>query len=215
MGTREIIIETAKDLFNEHGAANVGTNRIAAFLKISPGNLYYHFKNKEEIIRSIFPQINRATEQALMIQGDNIPPEARLVRILENWMAVVWEYRFFYGNLVQLLRNDPELQAQYIERRKMTLKFLKAAFRATASTREDRKPKLTDTEVEMLATNVWIIALNWIHFLQIDKTDEEISREDVFSGADQIFSVLSPYLDGETRASMAQELKNSRKARAR
>ncbi len=207
LGNREKIILAAKDLFNEHGAANVGTNRIAAHLGISPGNLYYHFKNKEEIIRAIFPEINLATEQALTIQQQGLPPEAQLVKIVKSWMSVVWEYRFFYGNMVQLLRNDPELQSLYVARRKLTLAFLKSAFLEASKQRHDGVPKLSDEDAKMLSINVWIIALNWIRFLQVEKSDDEITQAEITSGAFQIFAIIAPYMEAETRQAMEDELK--------
>ena len=50
VSTKEAIVITAIELFNEKGTAAVSTNRIAEAMGISPGNLYYHFRNKEEII---------------------------------------------------------------------------------------------------------------------------------------------------------------------
>ncbi len=48
-GTKARIVEASLELFNQHGERAMTTNHIAAHLGISPGNLYYHSRNKEEI----------------------------------------------------------------------------------------------------------------------------------------------------------------------
>jgi AcrR family transcriptional regulator len=67
--TRALIVETARTLFNEYGATTITTNHIARAAAISPGNLYYHFRNKEEIIRMLFRDISESFDALWMEMG--------------------------------------------------------------------------------------------------------------------------------------------------
>jgi AcrR family transcriptional regulator len=55
--TKSRILDAALALFNERGTSNVTTNHIAEALGMSPGNLYYHYRNKAEIVRGLFARI--------------------------------------------------------------------------------------------------------------------------------------------------------------
>src|SRR6266567_6576776 len=60
--TRGRILDTALALFNERGTAAVSTNLVAAEAGLSPGNLYYHFADKQEIIRALHDRYAAAHE---------------------------------------------------------------------------------------------------------------------------------------------------------
>ena len=67
------IIETSLQLFNEQGERNISTNHIANHMGISPGNLYYHFANKDEIIVQLF---KRYGNELLAYFSQNKLPES-------------------------------------------------------------------------------------------------------------------------------------------
>ena len=97
--TRELILELSLRLFNEFGEPNITTTVIAEEMNISPGNLYYHFRNKDDIVNSIFVQFEADIERILTV------PEGRRSNIEDVWLylhlmfELVWKaiWMIFYG----------------------------------------------------------------------------------------------------------------------
>lgn len=117
--TRDRIVDAAVELFNADGVGNVTTNHIAAHLGMSPGNLYYHFANKEEIVRAAFTRMN---DEAAAIWSLPEPPQrgatglpdpASLQRMIVGNLRLYATYLFFARELSVLLRADPELRKSY------------------------------------------------------------------------------------------------------
>jgi AcrR family transcriptional regulator len=115
--TRERILELSLRLFNEFGEPNVNTTLIADQMAISPGNLYYHFKNKDDIIQSIFQQFEREIEKLLAVPAE--PPAGRAPNVEDAWLflhllfELIWKYRFFYRDLNNLLINSRKLEVRF------------------------------------------------------------------------------------------------------
>ena len=72
MKTKDKIIATAINLFNHHGTKSISTNHIAKEMGISPGNLYYHFSSKNDIIRSIANKFKSDLGSVFKIHLDTI-----------------------------------------------------------------------------------------------------------------------------------------------
>ena len=96
--TRQRILDTSLAMFNLQGEPNVTTNHIADELEISPGNLYYHFRNKDDIIEQLFQRYEERMDSAL------IAPEGRLPNLEDIWLQLhlvfecIWEYRSYIVN---------------------------------------------------------------------------------------------------------------------
>ena len=78
MSNRERIIDSALSLFNARGTGAVSTNHIADAAGISPGNLYYHFNNKEAILRALFERLFTAWDETLQLPTSVTPSLADL-----------------------------------------------------------------------------------------------------------------------------------------
>jgi AcrR family transcriptional regulator len=189
--TRARILESARLLFNERGTAAVSTNHIAARTGLSPGNLYYHFADKQEIVRTLHDQYASAYEGRWQAGPDAAANLASLRANVIDGMALAWEYRFFERELVALLRADPLLrdsyQAVYRRRLEQWLEFGRRLVEQGAI-----RPPSPPRTIRDLATAIWLIAGNWLSFLEI--TGDPSDPAQVAKGAELLLAVLDPYL---------------------
>jgi len=112
MSRKEAILEAALGLFNEINTQSATTNHIAKAMGISPGNLHYHYKNREEIVRLLYKQLR--VETSLTI--DELPNTIEeLQKHEELLIQVQWKYRFFFKEMLFLFSRDPLLEKMYIK----------------------------------------------------------------------------------------------------
>ncbi len=189
--TKQRITQAAVRLFNEHGTAAVSTNHIANAAGISPGNLYYHFRNKEEIIRAVFERMNGAWARINGPPMDDASSPADLRRILDETFSLLYDYRFFYRESVALTRRDPELGRRYRQVREAGLtntEILLSNFGAGNFMREPNPP----ATLPGLAGVIWLITEFWLPFAELG--NESIGPERLREGVDFLVQVLRPYL---------------------
>ena len=115
MNTKEKIIHTSISLFNENGERAITTNHIASSLGMSPGNLYYHFKNKEDIIRHIFALYRDHLSTHFKPIDKDDDAFSHLTAYLDSLFELMWRFHFFYDNLGDILSRDTDLKQAYID----------------------------------------------------------------------------------------------------
>lgn len=194
--TRDRILEAALRLFNERGTAAVSTNHIAAETGISPGNLYYHFGDKQEIIRALHARYAAAHERRWELgqqAGENL---GALRQNVTAGMALAWEYRFFEREILALLRADPELRASYREVYERRLGEWLAFAEQLVTQGVLRRPR-PPRSLRDLVVAIWLIATNWLAFL--DVTGDADDPAQVAKGTDLVLVVLDSYLTDEAR----------------
>ena len=80
MSNRQRIIDATVELMNRNGSS-VGTTQLTEHLSISPGNLYYHFRNREEILAEVLVRLQADLDNVLVLSADEKPDARRLAEI--------------------------------------------------------------------------------------------------------------------------------------
>ena len=160
MPTRDRILNAALALFNEQGTGPVSTNHIAAAIEISPGNLYYHFRNKEDIIRALFERLFASWDETFRLPADRPPGLADLEALIAANYQVIWDYRFAYRELAALLRADAGLQARYLETRQRGYEGFVELVEAFAAAGVLARPQ-SPQELAALIELCWMVSEQW------------------------------------------------------
>lgn len=198
--TRERILELSLRLFNEFGEPNITTTVIAEEMNISPGNLYYHFRNKDDIVNSIFSSFEAEITHMLGV------PDGRRVNIEDVWLylhlmfELVWRYRFLYRDLSDLLSRNRTLELHF----KQILSYkTKVARELCEGLQREGALEATPAEIDTLATNMVVVATYWLSYEYVRNprkyTEQQAMADALARGCYQTLSQIGPYLRGETR----------------
>jgi len=196
---RDRIVETAIALFNARGVRDVTTNHIAQHLGISPGNLYYHFGNKEEIVRAIFPRIDAAIHAAIALPAAEEITADRLGAYYTAGLENLSAYRFFFADVSYLVGRDPELATLHRAQHDwLVATFVQLFHLLQRDGHMDRA--LGDADLHRIAVNAFIIWWSWLGYVRSTTPEVKLDRTISAAGALQSFLVLAPYLEPRYRA---------------
>jgi AcrR family transcriptional regulator len=193
MNTRDRILATALRLFNQSGTAAVSTNHIADALGISPGNLYYHFRNKEAIIRALFEQQFAQWDAMYSLPDDRMPSLEDMRRMVNDTFPVSWDYRFIYRELIALLRRDDELNRRWVEVRARGFDGFRQLIEVFAAAGVLRSPDDPDV-VTRLAELIWMINEFWLASVEV--SGQAVDAAQMAHGAALMRQVLAPFIIG-------------------
>lgn len=110
--TAERIATAALDLFNRYGEPNVSTTLIASELNISPGNLYYHFPAKDQLVSHLFDDY-KTHILGLLDASQDVKDVEDAWFFLHSLFELIWEHRFLYRDLNDLLSKNRHLETHF------------------------------------------------------------------------------------------------------
>lgn len=185
--TRQNIIQKAIHLFNERGVINVSIRDIANELKISPGNVSYHYKKKEKLLDSVYRfMIKRLEEMAVGNQFMN--PAKNHLHVAQGYLEHITEFRFFYQDTLEIIRSYPalaELHQQQVAQEKSIIRNL--MFMSVG--KGDLIMEPVEGVYESLAHSIWMT----LHFWLTQQIIRGKANNNLEEGLITIANLLYPY----------------------
>ena len=195
--TRERILETSLALFNRRGAPQVTTAEIAGEMSISPGNLYYHFRNKDEIVGELCAAFEARLNPLFA------DPRGRAIDVEDLWLWLhllferMGEYRFIFRDVDLFASRDRAAGARLGRLLRQGVATMVELCRGMVAA---GTMLASEREIAALAENVVLIATYWQSFARIGRAPAEGAEESAPGRAAwQVLSMVSPFLEGDAR----------------
>jgi AcrR family transcriptional regulator len=203
--TRDRILGASLDLFNDRGERNVTTNHIAQALGMSPGNLYYHFRNKGEIIFELFLRYEAEMGRLLDVPRDRAMTWQDKLGYFEVIFRSLWQYRFLHRDLEQLFAETPALRQRYSAFAAVSMRQAHAIYQGMIAA---GLVQANEEELKSLVLNLWVLSTSWTTFLHTTAAHTGnpglLSEQMLRYGIYQIICLEEPYVRGEALAHLAE-----------
>lgn len=197
--TKQRILQISLQLFNERGERAITTNHIAAELGISPGNLYYHFRNKQDIIKELMTLYQQQTIAMLALPEDRAVNANDKIRYFQVLSGQLWQYRFLHRDVYHLIENNDSFRKLYPRFAGQVMQQGQKIYQAFV---DAGLMQMTASEIEALIINIWIVLTNWTNFLYMSghlNDSNHLDEKWVWQALKQMVFLEGPYLRGESR----------------
>ncbi len=198
--TAERILEITLELFNRFGEPNVSTTLISAELGISPGNLYYHYPAKDELINSLFDRYEKSLNE-LLNASDGVRDVEDAWFFMHTLFELIWQYRFLYRDLNDLLSKNRRLETHFqfvLKNKARAVKAMLDSMGRTGAVRMDAR------EVEPTATSMVVVLTYWLSYEYVrdprNALEPASAQAALLRGAHHVLNLLMPYLEPGQRA---------------
>jgi AcrR family transcriptional regulator len=193
--TAERILEASLALFNRFGEPNVSTTAISAELQISPGNLYYHYPAKDELVNTLFDRYESALVE-LLDAGEDVRDVEDAWFFMHTLFELIWQYRFLYRDLNDLLSRNRRLETQFqvvLDNKRLAVQALLGGMSGSGAVSIDAR------ELEATATSMVVVTTYWLSYEYVRDPrralEPEHAQRALLRGAQHVLNLLAPYLE--------------------
>ena len=192
--TAERIASVTLELFNRYGEPHVSTTMISSELGISPGNLYYHFPSKDQLVNHLYDGFEDGM-LSLLEAGADVHDTEDAWFFLHSLFEKVWGHRFLYRDLNHLLSGNRHLETRFhavLERKTRALRQMLESL-ATA-----RCMQIDPDQIETLSTGMAVMVTYWLSYEYVrdprHAMEPESASRAMGRGAQHVLGLLTPYL---------------------
>jgi AcrR family transcriptional regulator len=194
--TRQRVLDVSAELFNRYGIEAVSVGQISEALRISPGNLTYHYRKKSDLVEQ---QIS-LFERELRERVDQIPASADPKAVCDAYtelLRLTLRYRFLFIGANYIFQNDLVAVGRYKKLIDATKRSFVRQFRRLTEA-GFMSEILEPYSVEMLVDSIWWQWLGWLLIMQIATPSRQVSERALLADAVLHIRFLSHhYVDQE------------------
>lgn len=187
INTKTKIKNSAVHLFNTQETLSVTTNHIAKEAGISPGNLYYHYKNKEEIVTDLYLDLSKRFEE--INSFENILLSSNPIKVLDNTFELMgeifYEYRFLLRDSMVLIALYPSFKENFVRNQEKRIKQIESLLQFLL--KENIIQYEENINLERRAKMHWFITAYWQSFAS---STGNVSRESIKEAKEIFFEFL-------------------------
>ncbi len=192
INTKTKIKNSAIHLFNTQETLSVTTNHIAKEAGISPGNLYYHYKNKEEIVTDLYLDLSKRFEE--INSFENILLSSNPIKVLDGTFELMgeifYEYRFLLRDSMVLIALYPSFKENFVRNQEKRIKQIESLLQFLL--KENIIQYEENINLERRAKMHWFITAYWQSFAS---STGNVSRESIKEAKEIFFEfMIYPFL---------------------
>lgn len=199
--TRTRILVTSLLLFNEKGEPKTTTNEIADTVDISPGNLYYHFHRKSDLVDALLLEFQADARRVLKSPDTSQASLDDFWLFLHHLLELTAAYRFLLRDMETLIIEYPKVQNAL----KHFARALAASFELYLHAMADGGViRMASGDAKLVSRNLAVIALFSEKFDALVGSSPA-ADDAALRIAGSILNVLRPYV-AESASSQLAEL---------